>query len=114
MNKVLVYTNWITVCRVVFVYLTVLFNGSYFTDYVLESEIPEFKGRHPSQSVHYYLLSLHSSYLSTSSTELIQEFADTYEHARHDPAVSCNEDIIFTCHHDYKRGLRILLNHENC
>ncbi|KAL5005146.1 hypothetical protein ScPMuIL_018602 [Solemya velum] len=54
-------------------------------DYLLKSEIPEVEVRHPSQPVHFYLLNLHSSYLSTSSTDLIQQFADSYEHARHKP-----------------------------
>lgn len=54
-------------------------------DEVLREEEPNAPGRHPSKKVRPYLHGLYQEYLSTSSTDHINQFCDAYEHARHDP-----------------------------
>ncbi|XP_021357567.1 uncharacterized protein C1orf43 homolog isoform X1 [Mizuhopecten yessoensis] len=54
-------------------------------DEVLKSEEPGSEGRHPNKTVRHYLLGLYPDYLGSSSTDLIHQFADAYEHAQHDP-----------------------------
>lgn len=54
-------------------------------DETLKSEEPELEGRHPNKTVRHYLLGLYPDFLGSSSTDLIHQFADAYEHARHDP-----------------------------
>ena len=56
-----------------------------FVDEVLKDGEPESPCRHPSKSVRPYLLGLYSEYLSTTSVDLVHQFCDAYEHARHNP-----------------------------
>ncbi|KAK3602117.1 hypothetical protein CHS0354_023096 [Potamilus streckersoni] len=56
-------------------------------DEVLKSENVNTRGRHPSQTVRNYLLTLYPQYLQTAPADLIHHFADAYEHARHGPKV---------------------------
>ena len=54
-------------------------------DEVFQTEMPSAEVRHPNKTVRQYLLDLYPDYLSTPSTDLIHQFADAYDHARHNP-----------------------------
>lgn len=55
-------------------------------DDVLRREVPA-AVRHPSQTLRDYLTTIYPVYLSTTPPELVTQFIDLYEHARHRPEV---------------------------
>lgn len=55
-------------------------------DDVLRREVPV-AVRHPNQTVRNYLTSIYPVYLSTAATELVSQFIELYEHARHRPEI---------------------------
>lgn len=55
-------------------------------DDALRREVPA-ACRHPNQSMRDYLTTIYPEYLSTAPTELVAQFIDLYEHARHKPEV---------------------------
>lgn len=55
-------------------------------DDALRREVPV-ACRHPNQSMRDYLTTIYPEYLSTAPTELVSQFIDLYEHARHKPEV---------------------------
>ncbi|XP_048736825.2 protein C1orf43 homolog [Ostrea edulis] len=56
-------------------------------DETIKTEDGTYKGRHPNTRVRLYLTRLGNTYLSTCPVDLINEFCDTYEHARHSPEI---------------------------
>ncbi|XP_061174164.1 protein C1orf43 homolog [Saccostrea echinata] len=56
-------------------------------DETLKIEDNTYKGRHPNTRVRWYLTGLKKSCLSTCPLEVINEFSDAYEHARHSPEI---------------------------
>lgn len=55
-------------------------------DDVLRREVPA-AVRHPSQTLRDYLTTIYPVYLSTTPPELVTQFIDLYEHARHRPEI---------------------------
>ncbi|KAL4227670.1 hypothetical protein ACF0H5_013106 [Mactra antiquata] len=55
-------------------------------DETLRSEVPA-ACRHPNQTMREYLTTIYPEYLSTAPSELLSQFIDLYEHARHKPEV---------------------------
>lgn len=56
-------------------------------DETFKGEDNTYKGRHPNTRVRWYLTGLKKSYLTTCPLEVINEFSDAYEHARHSPEI---------------------------
>ncbi|XP_045216712.1 uncharacterized protein LOC123566557 isoform X2 [Mercenaria mercenaria] len=55
-------------------------------DDALRREVPA-ACRHPNQTMRDYLTTIYPEYLSIAPTELVTQFIDLYEHARHKPEV---------------------------
>lgn len=47
----------------------------------------EHASRHPAQTMRNYLTTIYPTYLSTAPTEVVNQFIDLYEHARHKPDI---------------------------
>ena len=58
----------------------------YFVDDVMRLEVPT-ACRHATQTMRSYLATIYPVYLSSAPPELIDQFVDMYEHAKHRPEV---------------------------
>lgn len=54
-------------------------------DETIKTVDSNYKGRHPNTRVRWYLTGLSKTYLCTCPLDLINDFCDAYEHARHSP-----------------------------
>lgn len=104
-RPLITHYHHITACDKLLVLLMLEFVGFLFhqqdifyviSDDALRREVPV-ACRHPNQSMRDYLTTIYPEYLSTAPTELVSQFIDLYEHARHKPEVFRYDRINMFC-----------------